>query len=95
LSRRLSFEIHGNSVNATTRSNVRAKISNGNLVCLAKVKLLASFPTSLQWIEVYIGYLALSSFGTESAFFTLVDCDDFSVLMVHELYFHFRNPAQK
>jgi hypothetical protein len=79
----------------TARTNVRAKVTNGNLVYIAKVKLLAAFPTSTQWLEVHIGYLALSSVGSEGAFLTLVDCDDFSVLMIHELYFNFQKSYTK
>jgi hypothetical protein len=71
------------------RNTVRTKITNGTLVYIAKVRLIAAFSNSTLWNEVHVGYLALSSVGTDGAFFTLVDCNDFSVLLVHELYFNF------
>jgi hypothetical protein len=60
-------------------------------VYVAKVKLLAAFLASVAWIE----YLALSSVGADGAFLALVDCDDYSVLMVHELYFNFAKSCPK
>jgi hypothetical protein len=38
---------------------------------------------------MHLGYLALSCTGDKLAFLTLVDSDDFSVLMIHELYYKF------
>jgi hypothetical protein len=89
------MSVHVNSVDITARTNVRTKVANGTLVYVAKVKLLAAFPASVAWIEVHLGYLALSSVGADGAFFTLVDCDDYSVLMVHELYFNFAKSYTK
>jgi hypothetical protein len=89
------MSVHVNSVDITARNNVRTKVANGTLVYVAKVKLLAAFAASTQWIEVYLGYLALSSVGSDGAFFTLVDCDDYSVLMIHELYFNFAKSYSK
>jgi hypothetical protein len=89
------MSVHVNSVDMTARNNVRAKIANGTLVYAAKVKLLAAFANSPQWTEVHLGYLALSSVGPDGAFLTLVDCDDFSVLMVHELYINFAKSYTK
>jgi hypothetical protein len=83
------MDVRVNFIDIEVRSKVRAKIVNGTLIYIAKVKVLAAFSKSAQWSEVDRGYLALSSVGSDNAFFTLVDYDTFQTLMVHELYFNF------
>jgi hypothetical protein len=58
------------------------------LTYVAKVKLLAALPVPTKWTELYVGYLALSSAG-ERAFLSLFDCEDYALLMCHELYYKF------
>jgi hypothetical protein len=81
--------VHVNSVDLNSRNSIRSHVTNGTLLYVCKVRLLVALPTSSEWHILNSGYLALSAVGTERAFLTLFDLNDFTVLMVHELYFKF------
>jgi hypothetical protein len=92
---RSQMSVHLNSVDLSAQNNIRTVVVNGNLLYAAKVKLLCCLPPVTEWTELHLGYLALSSTPEKLAFLTLVDCNDFSVLMIHELYYQFHKSYQR
>jgi hypothetical protein len=84
-----------NSVDAAARNKVREAVTAGLLLYVTKVKLLVALPGATEWTELHLGYLALSSTPQHVCHFTLVDSDDFSVLMIHELYTGFAKSYTK
>jgi hypothetical protein len=83
------MSVHVNSVDLEARNTVRSRVTNGTLIYVAKVRVLAAFQVSTEWSELDVGYLALSAAGSERAFLTLFDPNDFSVIMIHEIYYKF------
>jgi hypothetical protein len=83
------MSVHVNSVDLEARNTVRNRVTNGTLIYVAKVRLLAAFQASTEWSELDVGFLALSAAGSERAFLTLFDTNDFSVIMIHEIYYKF------
>jgi hypothetical protein len=76
------------SVSTETKNEIRSKITEGNLIYVAKVKIVVALPNPKDWTELFIGYLSLSS-TNDRAFLSVYDCDDYRLLMIHELYYHF------
>jgi hypothetical protein len=83
------MSVHVASVSPEAKTEIRSRITEGVLTYVAKVKLLVAFATSVEWQELYIGYLALSAVGNERGYLTLFDCNDYAMLMCHELYYKF------
>jgi hypothetical protein len=88
------MSVHVTSVDPGAKNVVRSKVTTGILTYVAKVKLLAALPVPTKWTELYVGYLALSSAG-ERGFLSLFDCEDYSLLMCHELYYKFTTAYAK
>jgi hypothetical protein len=81
--------VHVNSVDLNARNSIRSRVTNGTLIYVAKARLLAALPNSPEWHTLDTGYLALSAAGSDRAFLTLFEVNDYSVLMIHEIYFKF------
>jgi hypothetical protein len=89
------MSVHVASVTPEAKTEIRSRITEGALTYVAKAKLLVAFPSAADWTELYVGYLALSAVGNERAYLTMLDCNDYSMLMVHELYYKFSKAYTK
>jgi hypothetical protein len=81
--------VHVNSVDLNARNSIRSRVTNGTLIYVAKVRVLGALPSDPEWQPLDVGFLALSAAGSDRAFLTLFESNEYAVLMVHELYFKF------
>jgi hypothetical protein len=78
------------SVDAEAKALIRSRLPDETLAYIAKAKLLVALPLPSKWTELSVGYLALTTVPENSrSFLSLYDCDDYALIMSHELYYRF------
>lgn len=79
----------GASVGISAKAAVEQNIGDLTLTYVTKVKVhMALYDLNL-WTEFAVGYLALCLDRDNSVVLTLLDCENYSTLMIHEIYYKF------